>query len=692
MILLRIIGFYLLAGSCFASALLPLNSSRQPVSPGLLNGPNRIVVNKVAAVQLGKALFWDVNVGSDGMACASCHFHAGADGRTRNQLSPGGQSKGPATASSFEQTASGNAGGVDYQLTAADFPLYQFSDPANRDSDVIFKSDDVIGSAGVFLRQIQQTSASGDGIDDCSASLDNIFHIGNQNSRQVTPRNAPSVINAIFNYRNFWDGRANNQFNGSSAFGPRDPDAGVWLMQKGRPVKKSLQLNNASLASLAVAPPLNDVEMSCVGRRFQHLAKKLLPRRALESQAVAVDDSVLAQVRDASDVGLNVSYQDLIKQAFAKRFWQAQADFGLESPGPYPQMEANFTMFFGLAIQLYESTLISDQSKFDGARDSDNVPSAYNASEKHGLKLFIASQCSACHGGPTLSVAAHPDVVNDLSPQKSSHSANRILHLVDRLRMFENLSGFGVAKSMFDTGFMITSVTPPEQDIGLGGQDPFGNPLSFGQQYVVSLAFPDSKPMIDPVKVVACEFGSPFIETQLKADPNSKLCRGNKRYSKVPTPEAARQELSSVMQGKLMTSVNGAFKIPSLRNVELTGPYMHNGSMKSLDEVIEFYNRGGNNFKNPQHPEKVVFPHEFTPQDKIDLRAFLKTLTDERVRWERAPFDHPALPLPHGHDQGNAVVGAEFAADHIEMIPAVGKSGRTQAQGPLRSFEENLQP
>ena len=62
-----------------------------PEVPGLLNGPNPIVVNKAAAIALGKALFWDTNVGSDGIACASCHFHAGADRRIKNQVAPGGQ-------------------------------------------------------------------------------------------------------------------------------------------------------------------------------------------------------------------------------------------------------------------------------------------------------------------------------------------------------------------------------------------------------------------------------------------------------------------------------------------------------------------------------------------------------------------------------------------------------------------------
>ena len=47
------------------------------------------VLNKTAAIRLGKALFWDMQVGSDGVqACATCHFHAGADSRIRNQMNP----------------------------------------------------------------------------------------------------------------------------------------------------------------------------------------------------------------------------------------------------------------------------------------------------------------------------------------------------------------------------------------------------------------------------------------------------------------------------------------------------------------------------------------------------------------------------------------------------------------------------
>jgi len=84
-------------------------------------------------------------------------------------------------------------------------------------------------------------------------------------------------------------------------------------------------------------------------------------------------------------------------------------------------------------------------------------------------------------------------------------------------------------------------------------------------------------------------------------------------------------------QGRLLAAIKGAFKIPSLRNVELTGPYMHSGGMKALEEVIDFYDRGGN-ASNIHHFATGVFIHGFTPQQKADLVAFLQGLTDERVR------------------------------------------------------------
>jgi cytochrome c peroxidase len=67
----------------------------------------------------------------------------------------------------------------------------------------------------------------------------------------------------------------------------------------------------------------------------------------------------------------------------------------------------------------------------------------------------------------------------------------------------------------------------------------------------------------------------------------------------------------------------GKFKTPSLRGVALTAPYMHDGSLKTLDEVIEFYSKGGTT--NPNLDAKVV-PLEFTPKEIQALVAFLKAL------------------------------------------------------------------
>src|SRR5437879_12164005 len=55
------------------------------------------IKDRTAAIALGKALFWDMAVGSDGQACATCHLPAGADSRSKNQLNPGFRSVPPDT-------------------------------------------------------------------------------------------------------------------------------------------------------------------------------------------------------------------------------------------------------------------------------------------------------------------------------------------------------------------------------------------------------------------------------------------------------------------------------------------------------------------------------------------------------------------------------------------------------------------
>lgn len=67
------------------------------------------------------------------------------------------------------------------------------------------------------------------------------------------------------------------------------------------------------------------------------------------------------------------------------------------------------------------------------------------------------------------------------------------------------------------------------------------------------------------------------------------------------------------------------FMVPTLRNIALTAPYMHDGSLNSLEEVIEHYNTGGYDHRNKS---KQIRPLHLTRQEKEDLIAFLNSLTD----------------------------------------------------------------
>ncbi len=81
------------------------------------------------------------------------------------------------------------------------------------------------------------------------------------------------------------------------------------------------------------------------------------------------------------------------------------------------------------------------------------------------------------------------------------------------------------------------------------------------------------------------------------------------------------------------------FRTPSLRNAELRAPFMHNGRFATLEDVVEFYNRGGD-FPNGN----VIRPLNLSAQQKADLVALLKRpLTDPRVAAETPPFDRPTL-------------------------------------------------
>jgi cytochrome c peroxidase len=110
----------------------------------------------------------------------------------------------------------------------------------------------------------------------------------------------------------------------------------------------------------------------------------------------------------------------------------------------------------------------------------------------------------------------------------------------------------------------------------------------------------------------------------------------------------------------------GAFKTPTVRDATRTAPYMHNGSEKTLEEVVEFYNKGGQ--ANP-YLDKDMKPLNLTAQEKADLVAFMKALTS----------DTPAVELP------TLPPGADGKAPNARdtLTPPAAKAAANQLHGLL---------
>ena len=750
--IIGLVGLVFVSNSVLAHGPTPVSLQNVPIPPvpGLTDGADPIVVNKTAAIALGKALFWDMNVGSDGMACGSCHFSAGVDSRTKNQINPGLKSS-HSSGQTFDTFPNGS-GGPNYTLTLADFPLHRFSNPADKFSTVTYTTDDVVSSSGTFSGSYTGSTKLSGSNDLCSRSVDSIFHVGGVGTRRVEPRNAPSMINAVFNHRLFWDGRANNIFNGSSTWGDRDPDAGVWVKVNPRSVvKQRLHLENSALASLATGPALSDLEMSCRQRKWSDIGRKLLSRQPLQNQKVHKQDSVLGalSLSTVSNLkpGLNTIYKNLVTQAFNQKYWaySALGPFG-RPPGqmPYNQMEANFAMFFALSLQLYQSTLVSDQAPFDLSPVDANVrptwvglgkTDAEIAQLKRGGTLFFNNHCNLCHTGPTMSMEAITTNATLLTPTPGKTFGP----VATPIAYGPNAFGTGGAAQqagmtqypnaitrdfnanfepkLMDVGFTNTAVNDQDADLGLGGVDDFGHPLSYSAQYLEYLKG-NSAGIHDALvtKTRACDFVAGMainltnpeylyftaLDDIILDGSREGLLRTNNcadpTTAYIPSVAAAQAAaLDPAGDPRMALSVKAAFKIPTLRNIELTGPYMHNGSMANLEQVLDFYARQGNFFHENLHANVVAISssvnstalNAFGTSNRADLIAYLKSFTDERVRYQKAPFDHPEVLVPHGHSgnaqlalQGNPLNGS-LAQDDILVVPAVGANGSVT---PVKPF------
>lgn len=89
----------------------------------------------------------------------------------------------------------------------------------------------------------------------------------------------------------------------------------------------------------------------------------------------------------------------------------------------------------------------------------------------------------------------------------------------------------------------------------------------------------------------------------------------------------------------------GAFKTPTLRDIAGTAPYMHDGSLNTLEEVVEYYNQGGIQKLHDGSPnrwlDKRMQPLDLTQQEKADLVTFLRSLSGEGWQHAQAPDQFP---------------------------------------------------
>ncbi|HKW74947.1 MAG TPA: cytochrome c peroxidase [Terriglobales bacterium] len=568
------------------------------------------------------------------------------------------------------------------------------------------------------------------------------------NTRRTGGRNAPSVVDAVFNYRNFWDGRAQNVCNGNNPFGARDKTAHLAVMEPDGTLGAALvNMDNSALCSQSLGPILSNAEMSADGRNLAQVGRKLLARKPLAKQFVDPTDSILGSFSAAPANGLTATYPALIEKAFQPEWWNfnlhvceatdgsiastINPDRGRCPSGTteYSQMEYNFSLFWGVAIQMYESTLIADQTPLDkyleqqttytligdnltnqytiqlkpgvtpytisiiglnptlDASDQDmfafddgqgvirgvgvnggsinyatgtltvffgeppvsevpvkiaysNGPTPLTQSQLRGLNIFqTKGQCVVCHGGPELSNAT-VGTVGDVP--------------VERMIMEDD------SARVYDTGFYHIGIRPTAEDAGLGGTDPVaGMPLS----------------QAEVLREDACKGGFETV-----------LVPGRRGDGIAASPMNCSDPIAR----------GGFFKAPQLRNVALTAPYFHNGSRLTLEQVVEFYNRGGdfNTVDEVQYMDPDVEMLGLTRQDEEDLVDFLRNgLTDQRTVNQAAPFDHPQLFTPNGHPadsngypvQKDPQHPAQATTQFLE-VPATGANGGK----PLPTFLENL--
>ena len=273
------------------------------------------VRNRDAAIALGKALFWDMQVGSDGVqACASCHFRGGADPRSINQVNPGGagqsrpddRSRRPELPVAGRRTSRCTSWPIPPTATRR---CCAASTTSSRRRACTCGSSCARNAARSGTRPRRARPG--------------VQHPGHQHAPRGAAQHADGDQRRV-HAPQFLGSARRATSSTASASRVRATKTPRVLRATGLnqidPV--IVRIDNASLASQAVGPPLSDREMGSLGRTFKDVGKRLASARPLRQQQVHNDDSVLGAVREHHR-GLDGDLPGLVEAAFEPRWWRS---------------------------------------------------------------------------------------------------------------------------------------------------------------------------------------------------------------------------------------------------------------------------------------------------------------------------------------------------------------------------------
>jgi cytochrome c peroxidase len=270
----------------------------------------------------------------------------------------------------------------------------------------------------------------------------------------------------------------------------------------------------------------------------------------------------------------------------------------------------------------------------EGQKGNRNAPTVFNT--VYGKTMFWDGRA------PSLEGQAMGPMVNavEMGAQKHELLINRLRTIPGYKQQFEKVFGTGVtldgaakAVATFERVAALSGNSKYDKyyagdNTALSESEKRGMVL-FGLRLNTDDEF---KPGVElqKGKCTICHVGPNFTDEQFHNlgigwDPAKQKFKDVGRWAAVPIGAKSDAEL-------------GQFKTPTCRNVELSAPYMHDGSLKTLEEVVEHYDKGGN--PNPSLDTDIK-PLKLTAQESADLVAFLKALTGEHKSLEELI---PTLP------------------------------------------------